>query len=172
MRLVVVVGNPKPQSRTRAVAELAANRVAEITGASHDPTVDLCDYGDDLFRWPHEELATLNARVAEADVLIVATPTYKASYTGMLKAFLDGYPSGGLTGVTAIPLMTIADAMHTLAVDFMLRPLLVELGASVPTRGLAFLTSQMDRAEQVVDRWLSANESVLRRISRFGDGRG
>jgi FMN reductase len=166
MRLIVVVGNPKPQSRTRAVAELVAKRVAELTGACHDLTVDLCDYADDLFRSPHEELATLTARVAAAGILIVATPTYKASYTGMLKAFLDRYPSGGLTGVTAIPIMTIADPVHTLAVDFTLRPLLVELGASVPTRGLAFLTAEIDQAEQVVDRWLSANESVLRRIAR------
>ena len=167
MRLIVLVGNPRPQSRTLAVAELVAGRVADITGATHDLTIDLCNYSAALFSWPHEELAKVNETVAEAEIVVVATPTYKASYTGLLKAFLDRYPSGGLEGTVAIPVMTIADPMHTLAVDFTLRPLLIELGASVPTRGLAFQTAQMDIATEVVDTWAAANRTVLTKT--FGE---
>ena len=165
LRIVVLVGNPKPRSRTLAVAELLAGRVADLTGASHQRTVDLCEYADRLFHWPDDELDQLSADVASADIVIVASPTYKASYTGLLKAFLDRYQSGGLRGVTAVPLMTVADPAHSLSVDFTLRPLLVELGASVPTKGMAFLTQAMDDAPALVDAWVHDQEHLLRSLS-------
>ena len=165
MRIIVLVGNPKPRSRTLTVAELLAGRVAELIGTSHDRTVDLCDHADRLFVWPDDELAQLSADVASADILIVASPTYKASYTGLLKAFLDRYQTGGLAGVTAVPLMTVADPAHSLSVEFTLRPLLVELGASVPTKAMSFLTPAMAEAPSLVEAWVHDQERVLRSLS-------
>jgi FMN reductase len=72
------------------------------------------------------------------------------------KAFLDRYPTNGLATITAIPLLTIGSPAHTLAVEHTLRPLLVELGASVPTRGIAFAASDTDSREQIVSAWLDA----------------
>jgi FMN reductase len=89
-----------------------------------------------MFNWDSAELALLNQKVAESDIVIVASPTYKAAYTGLLKAFLDRCDHNGLAGVTAIPVMTGGSPAHSLAPDMTLRPLLVELGASVPTRSL------------------------------------
>ncbi|WP_017618640.1 NADPH-dependent FMN reductase, partial [Nocardiopsis gilva] len=77
------------------------------------------------------------ARARASDLLVVASPTYKATYTGLLKVFLDLLPSGGLSGVTAVPVLVMGSPAHTLAVDVHLRPLLLELGAAVPTTGLA-----------------------------------
>ena len=59
----------------------------------------------------------LDAEVAAADVVVVASPTYKAAYTGMLKAFLDRYGNNGLAGTVAVPVMTGGWAGHSLAVD-------------------------------------------------------
>lgn len=153
MQVTVLVGNPRPRSRTRDVAEAVADRVVEATGAQRSATIDLCDYSASMFNWPDETMAELNARVADSDLVVVASPTYKAAYTGLLKAFLDRYPNNGLAGVTAIPVMTGTGAEHAMAVDTSLRPLLVELGASVPTAGLFFLMSQMDQMQAVVDAW-------------------
>jgi FMN reductase len=69
----------------------------------------------------------------------VASPTYKATYPGLLKSFLDWFSTTGLAGVTVVPVMVGAAAQHALAVKTHLRPLLVELGATVPTRGLRAL---------------------------------
>ena len=107
--------------------------------------------------------------MARADVVIVASPTYKASYTGLLKAFLDRYPTNGLAAVTAIPLLTIGSPAHTLAVEHTLRPLLVELGASVPTRGIAFAASATDERGQIVSAWLDAEGPVWPVRSRAAD---
>ncbi|UGS35312.1 NAD(P)H-dependent oxidoreductase [Capillimicrobium parvum] len=157
MELSIVVGNPKPQSRTLAVAAAVAERVAGASGATVARTVDLCDHADDLFRWPHEGLAAINDAVAASDFVVFASPTYKAAYTGLLKAFLDRYPNNGLAGVTAIPVMTGGSPTHAMAVDTSLRPVLVELGASLPTRGLFFVMTQMPELETVVDEWAAQN---------------
>lgn len=157
MEVTVLVGNPKPKSRTREVAEALAANVVELTGGTLAETVDLADHSGSLFTWPDETISALNARVAATDVLVVASPTYKAAYTGLLKAFLDRYPNDGLAGVTAIPVMTGAGAEHAMAVETTLRPLLVELGASVPTRGLFFPVAQMDQMRSIVDQWAARN---------------
>jgi FMN reductase len=115
--------------------------------------LDLIDVASQLFEWPNDDVAALNAQVAASDVLVVASPTYKATYTGLLKAFLDRYPNNGLAGVTAVPVMTGASTLHSMAIDHGLRPLLVELGATVPTRGLYFLTPNIADLDEVVDDW-------------------
>lgn len=161
MDVTVLVGNPKPQSRTRAVAEAVAANVADRIGGRVAETIDLCDHSASIFRWPDEAMAELNARVAASDVIVVASPTYKAAYTGLLKAFLDRYPSNGLAGTIALPVMTGGGTVHAMAVDTSLRPLLVELGSSVPTGGLFFEMSQMDRMQAVVDEWAARNLPAL-----------
>jgi len=153
MKVAVVVGNPKPESRTLMVARAVAQRVCARFHGVISVELDLVKFAPKMFSWPDEELAGLNAAVAESDVLVVASPTYKATYTGLLKAFLDRYPNNGLAGVTAIPVMTAGSPLHGMSIEQGLRPLLVELGASVPTRGLFFLMSQMDSLEDVVDAW-------------------
>jgi FMN reductase len=165
VELSVLVGNPKPRSRTLAIAEAVAERVAAATGASVARTIDLCDHADDLFKWPDDGIAALNEAVAGSEYLVVASPTYKAAYTGVLKAFLDRYPNNGLAGVTAFPVMTGASLVHAMAIDTQLRPVLVELGASVPTRGLFFEMSHMGELDAVVDTWAQEN---LTRLTRSG----
>ena len=153
--IIALVGNPQPASRTRTVAEEVAAQLAAATGAEVRPTIDLADHAQRLFAFPDPQIDELLAAVAAADVLIVATPTYKASYTGLLKAFLDRYPTRGLQGVTAVPILTMGSPAHTLSVDFTLRPLLVELGASTPTAGIAFPTERIEERAAIVADWLA-----------------
>jgi hypothetical protein len=81
----------------------------------------------------------LTRRVAGCDLLVVCSPTYKATYTGLLKAFADGFESGLLVGKVAVPLMLYGDPRHAMAADVHLRPLLIELGASCPTAAVTLL---------------------------------
>jgi FMN reductase len=164
MDLAILVGNPKAVSRTLRLAQAVAERVAAIHPVRHTVTIDLAEHAERLFSWPDDELGVLNAAVAASDLLVIASPTYKGSYTGLLKAFLDRYPNQGLAGVTAIPVMTAGSPTHAMSIDAMLRPLLVELGASVPTAGLFFLMSQMGELEHVVDDWAATNLSRLGRL--------
>ncbi|MGN0063775.1 MAG: NADPH-dependent FMN reductase [Nocardioides sp.] len=127
-RVVVLVGNPKPASRT---LDAAVHLATELAGAV-DLVVDLAEYGPRLLDWSDEEPADLVRQVGGARLLVVASPTYKASFTGLLKLFLDRIPGDGLVGTVAVPLMLAAGPGHAMAPEVFLRPVLTELGATVP----------------------------------------
>lgn len=164
MDITVVVGNPKPQSRTLGVGTAVARELAhQIPGAPEPSVIDLAEQADAMFDWGSGPLGELTDRVAHSDLVVVASPTYKATYTGLLKAFLDRYPTDGLQGVVAVAVMTGGAPVHALSVEVHLRPLLVELGASVPTRGLYVLESQLGELEAVVRSWATTAAPQIRR---------
>ncbi|MFB4314089.1 NADPH-dependent FMN reductase [Actinomadura sp. 21ATH] len=155
-RVVALVGNPRPASRTHRAAGQAASAVARRLGAGPHATIDLTALAPHLLS-PRPSAAVESAlELAAADVLVVASPTYKGTYTGLLKAFLDRLPGGALSGTAALPLLVMGDAKHALAVEVHLRPLLVELGARVPTPGLALLEAQLGDAEETLAAWADA----------------
>ncbi|MFC4113255.1 NADPH-dependent FMN reductase [Nonomuraea zeae] len=153
--IVTLVGNPRPGSRTLTVAAEAAQAVGSRIGAAGPyEVVDLSTLGPDLLA-PGKSAGVEAALslVREASVLVVASPTYKGTYTGLLKAFADRLPPDALAGKAALPLLVMGDPKHSLAVEVHLRPLLVELGAVVPTPGLAVLESQIPQIEEVLAAW-------------------
>ncbi len=160
----IVVGNPKPRSRTLGVAEAVATAVADAVGLAEAErvTVDLADLGPQLFDWSSSPVKDAVIAVRGCALLVVASPTYKASYTGLLKAFLDWFSTTDLVGVTVVPLMVGAGPQHALAVEVHLRPVLVELGATLPARGLYVLESQLDDLDAVVGVWLQEAGPQLR----------
>jgi FMN reductase len=156
-RIAVVTGNPKPASRTHMVAQAVADALAAALGTSADRLViDLAEHTASIFDWSDPELTRLTAQVAESDLAIFASPTYKATYTGLLKAFLDRYPGNGLAGVTAVPVMTGGWPGHLLAVEVHLRPVLVELGAIVPSRGLYVTEPEFPDLDATIAAWSAA----------------
>lgn len=160
MLITVLVGNPKPASRTRQLAEAVARAVSEEDADCR--VVDLAEHTAELFSWPSAVMDDLTESVAASDLLVVASPTYKATYTGLLKAFLDRYGNNALRGVTAVPVMTGAGAGHLMAPEMHLRPLLVELGATVPSRSLYFITEDMNRMHELVAEWAEDSAAPIR----------
>lgn len=156
-RFAVVVGNPKPQSRTLAAACHVAE---ELGGWEPDPVIDLAGLGPALLEWSDPYVTDLVERVSTADLVVVASPTYKATYTGLLKLFLDRFPSDGLGGVVAIPLMLGAGPHHALSPELALRPVLSELGATVPVPGLYVLDSEFDSPSAYAS-WLDTARPVV-----------
>jgi len=152
----VLVGNPKPGSRTLAAAR---HLVRELSGGEPDLVVDLATVGPALLDWSDPSVHTLVGEVADADLVVVASPTFKATYSGLLKLFLDRFEAGRLRGV-AVPLMLGAGPGHALAPDVALAPLLSHLGAAVPTGGLYVLDQQYD-APAAYAGWLERWRPVV-----------
>lgn len=98
-------------------------------------------------------MASAVATVQESALVIVASPTYKATYTGLLKLFLDRFPGGSLAGVTAVPMMLGGHWRHALAADLLLKPVLVEIGATCPAAGLFLLESEYSDGP-ALESWL------------------
>lgn len=159
-RTVVVAGNPKPASRTLD----AGIRLAQRLGAEPDAieAIDVVGLGPSLLGWGDDTVKAAVARAQSAGLLIVASPTYKASYTGLLKCFLDQFAGGtGLAGVVAVPLMLAAAPQHALAGEVHLRPVLAELGATVPTPAVFQLEKQY-ADDPALDAWIERWGPVVR----------
>ncbi len=77
----------------------------------------------------HHSIVQAVKQVEDANLLVVATPVYKAAYSGVLKVFLDLLPQSALQGKTVLPLATGGSPHHMLALDYALRPVLQSLGA-------------------------------------------
>jgi FMN reductase len=151
-RVAVVVGNPKPASRTLS----AANYVAEqLAGAPADLVIDLATLGPALLDLADAQVGALVDEVLAAQLVVFASPTYKGSYTGLLKLFLDRFAADSLTGVLAVPLMLGALPKHALAPEVFLRPVLAELGATVPGKALYVLDTEYD-SPAAYESWLHA----------------
>jgi FMN reductase len=157
--VAVVVGNPRPGSRTLAAA---CRLAAELTGREPDLVVDLAVLGPALLDWQDPAVAGLVREVGAADLVVVASPTYKATYTGLLKLFLDRFGTDGLSGA-AVALMLGAGPAHALAPELSLRPVLVEIGASVPAPGLYVLDSVHDDPAAFTT-WLERARPALRHV--------
>jgi FMN reductase len=166
-RVTVVVGNPRAGSRTLGVAEEVARRAAAAAGLTDRAglewaTIDLAEVGPQLFDWSSDAVKAQAATLAGSRLAVIASPTFKATYTGLLKLFLEWFGQTGLSGVTAVPVMVGGVANHALSVEVHLRPLLVEIGASVPTRGLYVLDNELDELPSLLDAWLVEAEPLLR----------
>lgn len=161
--VVVVSGNPREGSRTLGAArQVAAAIAAHVDGQVAAP-IDLAAFADEILTADHPRADAARTALAGADVAVVATPVYKASYTGLLKAFLDLYGPDGLAGVVVVPLVVSGTPAHALVGEVHLRPVLVELGAVAPTRSLSITEADLSDLSPVVDAWLARGGEALRR---------
>lgn len=168
MSTVILVGNPRAGSRTSTLAATLAGALTEqLPGAGADApeVLELADLVAVSFSAepavpsaPHPDPW---AAVREADLLLVATPTYKGTYTGLLKLFLDGYQAGDLAGVVAVPVAIAGKPDHQASVGSTLRDLLVELGAAVPAPPLVLLEPQVPDADGHVAAWVGTHAPAL-----------
>ncbi|RJL35576.1 NADPH-dependent FMN reductase [Bailinhaonella thermotolerans] len=146
MSVLLISGSPSAASRTARLLDHLAGRMdrpATVLRLRDLPAEALL-HGDTA----HPGLARATEQVAAATTIVAATPIYKASYTGLLKAFLDVLPQGAFTGKTVVPVATGGTAAHLLAVDYALRPVLSVLGARHVTRGLFVLDTQIEPLAQ------------------------
>jgi FMN reductase len=156
VRAVVVVGNPKPGSRTRRAAEIVTER---LTGEPPAEVVDVVELGAGLLGWGDPAVQRAKTSVLAADLLVIASPTFKATYTGLLKLFLDQFGAGELAGTPTIALMLGAAPNHALAPEIHLKPVLVEIGCSCPTPALYLLDTAYEGP--VLDAWLERARPLL-----------
>lgn len=161
MQIQMICGNPSPGGRTSLLGNAVAAKIASLLGAELADPVELALYGAVIFDSEAPATLELIERTMAADVLVIASPTYKATYTGLLKCFLDLFGAGSLHGRIAIPVMTGGSSAHSLAPDFTLRPVLAEIGASLPCSSLYAVTSSFDRLDEIVHGCVDLNRLAL-----------
>jgi FMN reductase len=158
--VLAVIGNPRPESRTHGLARTLVTEIATAVDGIELEEVDLAVLGAAVLDWGDPAAGAAVQRVLSADVLVLSSPTYKGSYSGLLKAFLDRVAGGALAGAAAIPILLGGAPNHTLAVNVHFAPLLVELGAVVPG-GLFVLESDVDAFPAFAAGWVAQRRALL-----------
>jgi FMN reductase len=129
MRLVAINGGESASSKTRKL-------IAPIIEEHGGTIIDLADLSAEglLGRGEDEAVAEAVSVAADAHVLIVATPVYRATYTGAVKAFFDRFQPGALKGTAVVLVATAIAPEHYLSLDTGGRALVASLeGWTVPT---------------------------------------
>ncbi|GAA1985665.1 FMN reductase [Isoptericola halotolerans] len=164
---VVSAGLSQPSS-TRLLADRLAGATAdELRAAGLEVDVEVVELREHahaimdamLTGFPSGGLAEALQTVAEADALILVSPLFTTTYSGLFKSFVDIIDPDALTGKPVLLGATGGTPRHSLALDYSMRPLLTYLRTQVmPTVVFA-----------ATDDWAGQDESALpRRIARAG----
>jgi FMN reductase len=94
-----------------------------------------------------ENIKRVNQQVENAEIVVILTPIYKASYTGILKTYLDLLPQKALEGKIIVPLAVGGSAYHLLAIEYALKPVLSVLGATEILNTVYIIDKQIERSE-------------------------
>lgn len=159
LRIVSVIGHLKEASKTSQITAAVTGKIEAYLKEKEclvkSDVIELSTLCGKLFEWGNADVQEKLEMVASCHVLIVASPTFKASFTGLLKSFLDMIPQDGLLTKRVVPVMVGAAPHHSLAVELQLRPVLTELGAACTPKGLYILDSQMEQLPELLDKWLA-----------------
>lgn len=141
---LIITGSPSATSRTARLAGLVGEKLSKLDIESSLLDVRALPAEDLLYaRADSPALSAALARVAAASGVVIATPVYKAAYSGVLKTFLDVLPQFGLKDKVVFPLATGGTVAHVLAIDYGLRPVLSSLDPLHVVPGLFVLDKQL-----------------------------
>jgi FMN reductase len=128
--IVALSGSPSPTSKTARLADHCLSglgglnvSVAHVRIQQLDPRALIEGKLNDPGLKEAFEL------IESAHGIVVATPIFKASFSGLLKLFIDCLPQFALVGKVVFPLATGGSVAHVLALDYALRPVLQSMGA-------------------------------------------
>lgn len=149
MSVLLIAASPTQPSRSAALLDAVGQRLQ--ARSAHTELLSLRELEPRALlladtRYP--DIAQAVAQVADAQVVVVATPVYKAAYSGVLKVFLDLLAQTALQGKTVLPLATGGSPHHMLALDYALRPVLQSLGAKHILPGIYASDAQITSTAQ------------------------
>ncbi|MDB5881369.1 MAG: reductase [Ramlibacter sp.] len=130
MSVLLIAGSPSERSRSAALLDLVGERLASRGATVERLHIrDLSPQALLLADTAHRTIAAAIAQVARARAIVIATPVYKAAYSGVLKVFLDLLPQSAFKDKALLPIATAGSPNHMLALDYALRPVLQSLMA-------------------------------------------
>lgn len=143
--IVILSGSPSSPSRT----DLALNFIQGII-EQHGfkvTTVSVRDFPEgDLIhaRYNSPDIKKFSELIEKADGVIIGSPVYKASYTGVLKTVIDLLPEGALKNKPVLPIMVGGSPAHLLAIDYALKPLIAVLKGQ-PLQGIYIIDKKINK---------------------------
>lgn len=144
MSVLLIAGSPSERSRSAALLDSVSQRLLDKGATIERLHIrDLSPQALLLADTAHRTIAAAIDQVSRATAVVVATPVYKAAYSGVLKVFLDLLPQTALKNKAVLPIATGGSPNHMLALDYALRPVLQSLAARHILPGVYATDSQV-----------------------------
>jgi len=168
MRVITLAGSPRFPSRSTALLSVC-QRALEARGVEVIPWNIHNFQPEDLLyaRFDSPALTALKADLALAEGLIVATPIYKASFSGALKTLLDLLPERALEHKVVLPLASGGSVAHMLAVDYALKPVLNALKAQEVLHGVFANDTQITHYDRQPELDVLLSERIDEALETF-----
>ena len=166
-KIVIISGSPNATSRLNGMIDYVRNQL-EYKGFSSKTITVVSLPAEDLIhsRFGSADIVSANKLVEEADGVIIASPVYKASYTGVLKTYLDLLPQKGLLGKVVAPLFIGGTLAHLLSIDYSLKPVLASMGAKHFVSGVYATDVQINRIQDGSgETEFELNEEITERLN-------
>lgn len=161
--IVGISGSLSKPSRTSSLVSELLSRIASKTDA--DPKLlELAEIAATIFAVHSpgnvsEPARAILSQIESADLLVVGTPVYRASYTGAIKHLFDLVDHRAFSGKPVVLAATGGSLLHGLVIEHQLRPLFGFLNAlTLPTSVYAV---EGDFADNKV-----TNPSIAARVER------
>jgi FMN reductase len=145
-KITIISGSPTDVTRLNGVLHEVLNHfngigiAPELINVRQLPSEALIQA-----KFDDTEIIEANKKVEDANIIVILTPVFKASFSGVLKTYLDLLPQSGLEGKTILPIAVGGTFGHLLMIDYALKPVLTALGATHILKGAFILDNQIKK---------------------------
>ncbi len=171
IRIAGLAGSLGTSSKTRALVDLAVRNAAARFGGT-GTTFDLGDFQPSLGQAVSaDDLDPSASRILEtvlsADVLVIGSPVYKGSYTGLFKHLIDLIDPAALRDKPILLTATGGGDRHALVIEHQLRPLFAFFEAAVLSTGVYASAADFSDGVPSCPRLMARLDRAIEQIAPF-----
>jgi FMN reductase len=168
--VITIAGSPSSNSRSAAVLAYARQTIEQYGLRTRALSVRDLPPEDLIYgRLDSPAIIEWVKVLTQARGVIIATPVYKAAYSGVLKAFLDLLPQQAFARSLILPIATGGSPAHQLAIDYALRPVLSALSARHVLNGVYIVDSQIQVENGSLQLDLAIGQRLDGALGQFAD---
>ncbi|MEK4248832.1 NADPH-dependent FMN reductase [Paenibacillus sp. FSL W7-1287] len=170
-KVVILSGSPSVSSRLNGMVNFVRKTLAEA--GLNTAIIEVVDLPPEDLVYANFNSPTIlaaNELIAAADAVVIASPVYKASYTGVLKAYIDLLPQKGFEKKLIAPVFIAGSMAHMLVVDYALKPVLASMGATHFTKTVYATDDSITREQDKDGQYrFTIEESIKARLQGIAD---
>ncbi|NWL49502.1 FMN reductase [Pseudomonas hunanensis] len=172
IRVVVVSGSLRAPSRTHGLLQALVERLPAVLPKLEVHWVRIAELSASLAGSLERDSASADLQphlqaIEQADLLLVGSPVYRASYTGLFKHLFDLVDYQSLKGVPVVLAATGGSERHALMIDHQLRPLFAFFQAHTLPYGLYASVESFDDQRLADPAQFERIERILDTVGAF-----
>lgn len=152
-KITIISGSPNKKSRVNGLVDYAAKLLIDHGYEVSIIQVATLPAEDVMYaHFGSKAILEANAQVAEATGIIIVSPVYKTTLTGLVKAYIDLLPQKGLEHKIVATYLVGATISNLLSIDYGVKPILASMGAHCFAKNVFAVDHQIERIEENEDQ--------------------